>query len=297
MAEIPGIRGVVTQRIVSKAEEKAPEVKAFPSSPIGVFDSGVGGLTVLREVIKELKLEDVIYLADTARVPFGGRAEQEIIKINEEIIEFLIENEVKLIIMACGTSSAVAYPVLKEKYKIPMIEIIGPGARAAVSATKNLKIGVLATVRTAESGAFGKAIRSIKKEAEVHEIGCPLFVPLIEGGFVDADETKRHAREYIKPLIEAKVDTVILGCTHYPHLLNMLKELAPGITFIDPAVEVVLDTKKILKKEKLQNKRTGAPRYQYFVTGSAISFQDLGSKLLGKPIAEVKQISLIKGRT
>ena len=298
MAEIPSVRKVITQRIVPKAEEKPPEIKALPSSPIGIFDSGVGGLTVLSELTKELRFEDVIYLADTARVPFGGRSEEEIIKINQEIMEFMLICEVKLIIMACGTSSSIAYPVLKDKYKLPIVGIVEPGARAALSASKTGKIGVLATVRTVESGSFEKIIKSLKKEAEVNQVACPLFVPLIEGGFIQADETKRIAREYLKPLLEAKVDTIILGCTHYPHLLQVLKEVTgPEIIFINPAEEAVADTIKILRRQKLLTKKTGIPKYQYFVTGSPVSFQDLGSKLFGKPVSGVKQVSLQKGRT
>ena len=265
----------------------------MPSSPIGIFDSGVGGLTLLRQIMKKLPNEDVIYLADTARVPYGGRPPQEIIKINQEIIPFLIEQEAKLIIMACGTSSSIAYPVVKDEYPVHIIDLIGPGSRAAVSATRSAKIGVIATVGTVNSHAFQRRIKDLKKEAEVHAVGCPLFVPLIEGGFTATEETKKVAREYLRPLLKEKIDTLILGCTHYPHLLKILREITgPEVSFIDPAEEAVADAKKLLKKAGTLKARTSPPKYQFFVTGPVIQFQDLGSQLLGKPIIGAKQVSL-----
>jgi glutamate racemase len=253
----------------------------------------VGGLTVFRQIMKKLPHEDVIYLADTARVPYGGRPPQEIIKINHEIIPFLIAQEAKLIIMACGTSSSIAYPVVKDEYPIHIINLIDPGSRAAVAASRSGRIGIIATVGTVNSRAFQKRIKELKKEAEVHAAGCPLFVPLIEGGFIETEETKRVAKEYLKPLLQEKIDTLILGCTHYPHLSKILREITgPEVAFVDPAEEAVADAKKLLKKAGTLKTKAAPAKYEFFVTGPAIQFQDLGSRLLGKPIVGAKQVTL-----
>lgn len=267
--------------------------KITPSSPIGIFDSGVGGLTVIAQIMKKLPHEDLIYLADTARVPYGGRSPQEIIKINREIIPFLIKQGAKLIVMACGTSSAIAYPVVKDEYKVEIINLINPGSEAAVAATRSGNIGVIATAATVNSHAFQKKIKALKKEANVHAAGCPLFVPLVEGGFIEAEETKRAAKEYLKPLLKEKIDTLILGCTHYPHLRNIIQSIVgKDVVLIDPAEEATIEIEKMLKKAGTLKTNISPAKYEYFTTGSAIQFQDLGSRLLGKPIIGVKQACL-----
>ncbi len=273
----------MTGKVSGKAEEK----KVAPSSPIGIFDSGVGGLTVLKEIIRQLPHEDVVYLADTARVPYGGRPPEEIIKINEEIIPYLIDYGAKLIIMACGTSSSIAYPAVKDKYKVHIIGLIEPGARAAAAATRSGVIGLIATAGTVNSGAYQEALKNFKVAAQA----CPLFVPLVEGGFIEAEETKRVAKEYLKPLLKENIDTLILGCTHYPHLAKILKErTGPNVVFVDPAEEAVADAKKLLQKAGTMKSKTSAPKYEYLVTGSLVQFQDLGSRLLGKPITNAKHV-------
>jgi glutamate racemase len=244
--------------------------------------------------MRQLPNEDVVYLADTARVPYGGRPPEEIIKINEEIIPFLIDYGAKLIIMACGTSSSIAYPVLKDKYKVHLISLIEPGARAAAAATRSGIIGLIATVGTVNSQAFQNAVISLKKDATVVAQACPLFVPLIEGGFIEAEETKRVVKEYLKPLLKEKIDTLILGCTHYPHLAKALRErTGPEVVFVDPAEEAVADAKKLLQKAGTTKSKTSVPKYEYLVTGSVVQFQDLGSRLLGKPISHAKQVKMV----
>ena len=248
---------------------------------------------MLRQMIKQLAHEDVIYLADTARVPYGGRSPGEIIKINQGIIPYLIKQGAKMVIMACGTSSAIAYPVLKDDYPIEMITLIDPGSRAAVNASKTGKIGVIATMGTVNSQAFQNKIKELNKDAQVQAVGCPLFVPLIEGGFIDSEETRRVAKEYLKPMLEAKIDTLILGCTHYPHLSKLLQDIVgPSVTLVDPAEEAVADTKRLLKKSKTLKTKDAPAKYEYLVTGSVPQFQDLGSRLLGKPIVGAKQVTL-----
>jgi glutamate racemase len=272
--------------VALKPEEKPVYPKPPASQSLGMFDSGVGGLTVLTEVARQLPAEDVLYLGDTKRVPYGGRPPSEIIKINTEILNYFTEQGVKMVIMACGTSSSIAYPVLKDKYKFPIISLIEPGSRAALYATKNNRVGLLATVGTVESGSYQRTIKQLRKEAEVIAEACPLFVPLIEGGFFDTDETKKVAKDYLKPLLKEQVDTIILGCTHYPHILGILRELTEGkITFINPAEEAVADAKRLLPQ------RAGRGQYQFVVTGSVMHFEELGSKLFGKPII-AKQVKL-----
>lgn len=266
------------------------------SSPIGMFDSGVGGLTVFAQAAKLMPRESIIYLADTARVPYGGRSPSEIIKINKEILTYLIGLGVKLIIMACGTSSSIAYPVLKDKYNIPIVGLIEGGARLAVSATKNKKVGIIATVGTINSGAYQNAIKGLNKDVEIFGVACPLLVPLIEGGFSSSSETAKVLKEYLKPLMKAKIDTLVLGCTHYPHLLNTIKSiLVHEVVLIDPAEEAVKQARSILIRSKMAAGAKEQPIYRFLVTGGASGFHDLGSRLLGRPIPNVEEITLVKG--
>jgi len=297
MGEIPHIRKVITERIVTKIGEKPHEIKPGASAPIGIFDSGVGGISVLKEIMKQLPQEDVIYFADTARVPYGGRPPQEIIKINHEILDYLAAEGVKMIIMACGTSSAVAYPAVKDKYKLPIIELIGPGSKEAAAKTRNGNVGVIATVTCVESGAYQKTIKEFKKQAKVFAEGCPLFVPLIEGGFIEKDETRKVAEEYLKPLIKEDIDTLVLGCTHYPHLEKVIRGIAgKNVELIDPARVSVAFAAKELRRLGLEKDKTTRASYSYHVSGSVPQFKDIGSTLLGKPITQVKQVTLVAKR-
>lgn len=272
--------------------------KTGPSSPIGMFDSGVGGLTVLKEISKQLHNEEVIYLADTARMPYGSKTPNEIVKFNYEIMNFLVLKGVKAVIMACGTSSAIAYSIIKDKYKIPVISLIEPGAAAAARATEKKKVGVIATQATVDSSAYQRAIKKEKNDIEVIAVACPLFVPLIEGGFIEADETTKVASQYLKPMLKAGIDTLVLGCTHYPHLTKILRQIAGvKVKFIDPAIETVAEAKRILlSKELLSHKDMGGQKdkYEFYVTGSATQFQEVGSKLYGENLNSVKKVSLMK---
>lgn len=258
-----------------------------------MFDSGVGGLTVLKEVMRQLPHEDVIYFADTARVPYGSRSPEEILAFNREIIPFLIKRGAKLIIMACGTSSSIAYPIVKDEFPVYLVSLIEPGARAALSVTKRGRIGVIATAGTVNSGAYEKTIRSINSDVIVAAQACPLFVPLIEGGHLEGEEVQRVAKEYLTPLLAQKIDTLILGCTHYPHLAKVIQAIVgPDVILVDPASEAVAEAKSLLKRFKTIKQGTGQPAYTYLTTGQARSFQELGTKLLGKTIARVLNVSL-----
>jgi len=293
MAEISHVRHVISGRVIHKLQTISDKPPVMESSPIGMFDSGLGGLTVFEKLSKLLPKESVIYLADTARMPYGGRSPNEIIKINIEILNFLVGLGVKLIIMACGTSSAIAYPAIKDKYKIPIVGMIEGGAKMAAASTKNKKVGIIATVGTINSGAYQKAISTIDKKIEVQGVACPLLVPLIEGGFSGSEETAKVLKEYLKPLIRLKVDTLILGCTHYPHLSNMITSiLGPSVSLVDPAEEAARTTKDILAKLKMLSVDKDPPEYRFYVTGSANSFKELGSRLYGKLLPNVEEISI-----
>ena len=291
MSEVTYVKKVVTEKVVPRVEMVTPVKPA--SAPIGMFDSGVGGLTVLKEVMKQMPTEDVTYFGDTAHVPYGSRPAADILRFDSEIIGYLVKLGVKMVIMACGTSSALALSDMKKKFKVPIIGIIEPGAKAAVHTTKNYKIGVIATESAVKSGTFQFEIRRLERGIEVFAQACPLFVPLVEGDFVEASETKEIAREYLKPLIEAKIDTLILGCTHYPHLSKVIREImGPEVRLVDPAVETVTEAKRSLEKAGMLKDVPKPPVYQYIVSGSPARFQEVGSKLLGKPITSVRQEAL-----
>jgi len=243
--------------------------------------------------MKKLPHEEVVYLGDTARVPFGGRQPAEIVQINREIIPFLLKHEVKLVVMACGTSSAIAYPIVKDDFPVEIINIIEPGARAAVAATQNGKIGVVATVATVNSNAYPEKIEGINKELAIFSAACPLFVPLIENGHIETEEARRITKEYLAPLLKEKIDTLILGCTHYPHLVRVIWSITgPDVKIIDPAEETALEIKQLLKRVGTLRTTAIPPKYHYYVTGSPIHFQEVGSRLLGKVLPAVKQVVL-----
>jgi len=296
MAEISQVRNVLSGKVTHKISEVSEKAPVAESSPIGMFDSGLGGLTVFEKTAKLLPRESIIYLADTARVPYGGRSNSEILKINKEILDLMVGYGVKLVVIACGTSSAIAYPVMKDRYKIPMVGMIEGGAKLAAAATKNKKIGVIATVGTINSLAYQTSIKALNKEAEVFGAACPLLVPLIEGGFAASRETESVLKEYLRPLMAAKIDTLVLGCTHYPHLIKTIKGiLGPGITIIDPADEAAKTARDILTRGKMTNTTNVPPKHRFIVTGSANNFREIGSMLMAHPLPNVEEISIVKG--
>ena len=189
-----------------------------PASPIGIFDSGLGGLTVVREVIRQLPHERIIYFGDTARVPYGPKSPDTVRRYSHEISAYLKSQDVKAIVVACNTATAHALPMLQGDLSIPVVGVVDPGARAAVAASRRRELGVIGTAGTISSGAYERAIRTIAPDAHILARACPLFVPLVEEGWLDKDATRLIAREYLTPLRDAGVDTLVLGCTHYPLL-------------------------------------------------------------------------------
>lgn len=287
------IQKITSDKVVPYSKKIEDESKNERSFPIGVFDSGVGGLSVLSQIMRLLPHEDIIYLADTARVPYGGRPKDEIIEINKEILDYFMKAKVKAVVMACGTSSSVAYPVLKDNYKFPIISLIRPGATAALDKTQNQKIGVIATLATINSKAYENTIHELRDSAYVASSPCPLFVPMIEGGFIESDETRKVATEYLRPLLKDGIDTLILGCTHYPHLIKILSSIAgPNVALVDPSEYAAEELKLILTKHKLMNNMNHKAKYDYLVTGKVEQFLDLGNKLFSRSITSAKQVKL-----
>ncbi len=259
------------------------------SAPIGLFDSGVGGLTVLRELYRQLPYESVIYFGDTARLPYGTRSQTQILQYVREILTWMVEQGTKMVIMACNTSSALALETVRSEFQIPILGLILPGARAAVQ--QGRRIGVIATPATAASNAYRRAILEIESSAEVWQVGCPEFVPLIEQNRLDDPYTQEVARDYLEPLLQRQIDTLIYGCTHYPYLAPILKQiLPPTVRLIDPAVSVIAATAQELDLLGLKNQRPPMPT-RFCVSGSPEPFIRVAAQWLGcTPIVE--QITL-----
>ncbi|MCL4516748.1 MAG: glutamate racemase [Firmicutes bacterium] len=247
--------------------------------PIGVFDSGVGGLTVAREIWRQMPRESLLYFGDTGRVPYGGRPPEEIIRFSRQIIPFLMDEGAKLVVVACNTSSALALPHIRGEFSVPIVGLIEPGAGAALVASRNGKIGMLATEGTVKSGAYQKAVEDGGMQAYAQ--ACPALVPLIEAGQVGSPEIHAALEGYLEPLRSAGADTVLLACTHYPFLEREIRAImGPGVKLVDPAERVVARAREILTAGGLLN--TGARgEDRFYVSGDPGDFQKVGSRLLG----------------
>lgn len=256
---------------------------------IGVFDSGVGGLTVLREIYRQLPKESILYFADTARLPYGNRSQVEILQFVREILSWMQQQGVKMAIMACNTSSALALETVRSEFDFPILGVILPGARAAVAVGR--RIGVIATPATAASNAYRRAIQEIDSQVQVWQVGCPAFVPLIEQNRIHDAYTQTVAQEYLEPLLQQQIDTLVYGCTHYPHLEPMLRKILPhSVKLIDPAVSVVAAAAQELDLLGLRNQRGPAPT-RFYVSGCPQQFAQSSVQWLGCTPA-VEQVSL-----
>ena len=262
--------------------------------PIGVFDSGIGGLTVVKSLIHFLPEENIFYVGDTARVPYGNKSTERIKQYSEQIVEWLINSDCKMIIIACNTASSVAINHLKKKYSVPIIGVIQPGAEYATRVTKNKIIAILGTHKTIKSDAYGKKIKLIDSTIKVVNKSCPLFVPLVEEGWIDGNIPLLVAKFYFEDLIKSNPDTVILGCTHYPLLKKTIKKvLGDNIKLVDSGLATSNKVINVLNENSL-NAGDGRGRYRFFVTDSPEIFQKSVSKFLNKIKIEVKQIDLTK---
>ncbi|MCP4716793.1 MAG: glutamate racemase [Deltaproteobacteria bacterium] len=270
-------------------------VKKHLPGAIGIFDSGVGGLTVLKEIKKKLPREHIVYLGDTARVPYGIRSAETVIKYSLSNTEFLLKQNIKLLVIACNTASAVANSFLRERYTVPVVDVVEPGARRAVKATGNGRVGIIGTMSTIASSAYQKAIKQLDPAIETFTRACPLFVPLAEEGWCSKDDevVQLIARRYLEPLKEHGIDTLVLGCTHYPLLKAPLQEvLGDSITLIDSAEETAGVVAEQLSAEGLEN-MTGEPGEDlYYLTDIPQRFVDIGRLFLGQELSNVHIIDI-----
>ena len=263
------------------------------SDPIGVFDSGIGGLTVVRELMKQLPNESIIYFGDTARVPYGPKSPDTVLRYSREIVDFLKGEGVKAVVVACNTATAHALPALREENDLPVIGVIEPGSRAAARATRSGKVGVIGTQGTINSRAYERAIHAAAPDASITALACPLFVPLVEEGWIETEPTTLIAREYLAPISEARVDTLVLGCTHYPLLKNTIgRVVGREVRLIDSAEETAAETAQALKDAGLAHSATDDARYRFIASDAPEQFLRVGGRFLGASIDRVETVTL-----
>lgn len=270
-------------------------MKIDSNAPIGVFDSGVGGLTVFREIMRNLPKERIIYFGDTARLPYGSKSQETIIHYSRQIVHFLQEQGVKAIVIACNTASALALDVLEKEIDIPIIGVVKPGARVAARETTGKKVGVIATEATIRSHMYRELIQKIDGEIQVIGQPCPLFVPLVEEGWRKDVVTEIVARRYLEPLQKEKIDTLILGCTHYPLLRKLIGEImGDRVRLVNPAYETSLALKQLLKEKNLLNtQEEQIPHpYSFYVSDAADKFREFANTILPYEVEMTRQMNL-----
>jgi len=261
--------------------------------PIGVFDSGMGGLTVLHECLVTLPHEDYVYLGDGARLPYGPRPLGEIRRFAAEIASYLEGQGVKLVVAACNSATAAALPDLQRRLTVPIVGVIAPEAHAAVLATRSRRIGLLATEATVASGRYAELVSGLDAGAELVSIACPLLVPLIEGDDPFGEETTTAVRGYAAPLLEAGVDTVILGCTHYPLIRPIFQRVfGRGITLVFSAEETAREVAETLRRKGIENAEERQGRYRFLTTGDPELFRQMGRRFLQLPIADAERVEV-----
>ena len=265
----------------------------MPWKAIGIFDSGVGGLTVLREIVKALPQEDTVYLGDTARVPYGTKSPETVTRYSRQITSFLVSRDIKLLVVACNTASAVSLEALKEEFSLPIVGVIEPGARRAVAVTRSGKVGVIGTAATITSSAYTKAIKRLNPAVEVVTRACPMFVPLVEEGWVDNEVARLTTQRYLQGLREEGVDTLVLGCTHYPLLKGMIGEvMGEGVTLVDSAAETARTVDEILRNRGWLRPAAEQGNHHYYVTDVPAGFIRVGNRFLGGSLGDVYQVNL-----
>ncbi len=263
---------------------------------IGVFDSGLGGLTAVKQIMQELPNENIIYFGDTGRVPYGTRSKDTILKYTRGDIRFLNTFDVKVIVIACGTASSISMPGIKDEFDVPIVGVVDATVYAAVRATKNKKIGIIGTTGTIKSGSYEKQIKEYDSEMQTFVRACPMFVPLVENGYFDSEVTRLIVAEYLEEIRAQGVDTLILGCTHYPLLKKVIREyMGDSVTLIDPGVEVSKYLKKKLDDDMAHSERIDENQYRYYVSDDVSSFEELGSIFLEREInGQVNKIDIEK---
>jgi len=261
--------------------------------PIGVFDSGIGGLTVVRQLLSTLPNENIIYFGDTARVPYGSKSNETVIEYSIQDAQFLMRKNVKAIVVACNTASSVALPALREKFQIPIIGMIEPGAKMSIESTRNNKIGVIGTRTTINSNAYSKAIKKLNPQINVIEKACPLFVPLVEEGWLNHKATYEITEEYLKELNENDIDTLVLGCTHYPILSKVIQEvIGKDVKLIDSGIAAAILVKDELMKFNLISNSYALGNYDFYLSDFPVMFKEIAEMFLGRKIKEIFKVDL-----
>ncbi len=265
-------------------------------APVGVFDSGVGGLTVAKEIMRQIPQEKIVYFGDTARVPYGSKSKETVTRFSRQIIRFLQTQHVKAIVAACNTASAVALDAIEQEIDIPIIGVVKPGARAAALTTRNGKIGVIGTESTIGSSIYARCIKELNGEAEVVGKACPLLVPLVEEGLLHDPVTDEIAARYLSGLIDIGIDTLILGCTHYPLIRSTIgRIMGDEVTLVNPAYETARELRILLEKEDLLSDkapRLGECQYSFFVSDAADRFRQFATAILQYGILSAKSINI-----
>lgn len=266
------------------------------NNPIGVFDSGVGGLTVAREIMRQLPNERIVYFGDTARVPYGSKSKETVTRFSRQIVHFLETQDVKAIVVACNTVSAYALEELEKEVDIPMIGVVKPGVRAALDATVNKKIGVICTEATMNSGIYSRYIQENDNSVKILGKACPLFVPLVEEGLWEDPVTDEIARRYLTELVDSGIDTLILGCTHYPMLRSTVRKImGESVTLVNPAYETARELKALLADKGLESEHRpelGTELYRFYVSDAADKFQRFANSILTYGILSAKVIRI-----
>lgn len=261
--------------------------------PIGVFDSGLGGLTVVKEIMDMLPDESLVYFGDNGRTPYGTKSIETVVKYTFQDINFLLSQDVKFVVIACNTASACSLTKVRSKYKIPILEVVGPGSVAAVEKTKNKRTGIIGTAATITSDVYSKAIELIDSDIKTFSKACPLFVNLVEEGWWNNEIAEKIAHEYLKELKAMEIDTLVLGCTHYPLLSKTISSaMGKDVELVSSALELARVLKEALANKELNSTQKGQAQYRYFTSDSPEKFKSLGSKILGRTIEQVEKIDI-----
>lgn len=271
-------------------------ISDITKAPIGVFDSGVGGLTVVREIMRQIPNESICYFGDTARVPYGSKTKETVTKFSRQIVRFLKTHQVKTIVIACNTASAYALDELEKEIDIPIIGVVRPGAKVAAEVTKNGKIGVIATEATIGSQIYNRYIQEINNNVTIYGKACPLFVPLVEEGLWQDPVTDEIAKRYLSELIDIGIDTLIMGCTHYPLIRSTIgRVIGEGVTLVNPAYETAVELKDMLQVRGLLNQeapKLGSNQYQFYVSDAAGKFKQFANSIIKYGILSAKTVNI-----
>lgn len=275
----------------SQNERRSPKDKSSVGQPVGIFDSGIGGLTVLKEIRAEVPREDIVYFGDTARVPYGTKSKETITKFSIDNVNFLKGFDVKIVVVACNTASSLSLEILKDKFSIPIIGVIEPGAKQALETTKNGRIGVIGTKSTIGSGAYEHCLKRLDSSVKVYSESCPLFVPFVEEGWLEGDVITKVAKTYLDQLKSFKIDTLILGCTHYPLLSEVIQNImGDSVQLVNSAEETAKEARKLLERLKLSNRRKEQQATHFYVSDEPEQFRTLGERFLGRSIKSVTKV-------